>query len=456
MARLSSQAQALLRLEKISKSRSGGVQRDLRTVHADGKILEKTYIDGHDYGWKVRGKTKAGLTPQGIRDSYIKAGFTVLSFNAHYGTGEALRTEEEVAKAVAAKAKRAAKAKSPSPSRHSSFKMPTHVHRHIAECLDKGGRVACGIQAGLDGIDAKHIPRGGCKVRNRLLSAVLLVNKGQKSLFSGGAATSPELREQLEDHARGCEICKALQRSPDGQDARDSAKYLAPSGVKPKAPRAPRKVKVPEHVQRAETNSERIGVGQGLMPGTQVLVNGRDVALVAQAFPTGSHLQTSPHYSVNFIDGDRNVRVPWASVTEQRTSAPFTPTPPAPFGPVKFYEALPTAKREALFKYMRKLDEDMLRNEEQARRLAPAYGEVGAGAADFDEFVKAEAIGSFLSALRNGATPDVAREKAREAVREATTIHNRKRQDSTWRRASMTCDNQIDAMWRETCRVSGL
>jgi len=117
-------------------------------------------------------------------------------------------------------------------------------------------------------------------------------------------------------------------------------------------------------------------------------------------------------------------------------------------GTLAFYDGLPADCKEALFSYMRKLGEDELEYERRARSRQARYGEIAVGAADFDEFVKAEAIRGFLSALRRGQTVDQARDHARAEVRNAIGIHNSKRRDSTWQRADMTCDAQIDHMWR--------
>lgn len=53
-------------------------------------------------------------------------------------------------------------------------------------------------------------------------------------------------------------------------------------------------------------------------PGAKVLVDGRDLAIVKQAFPKGSHALSGPHYKVNFVDGDKNVAVPMKRVGVER------------------------------------------------------------------------------------------------------------------------------------------
>jgi len=44
-------------------------------------------------------------------------------------------------------------------------------------------------------------------------------------------------------------------------------------------------------------------------PGAKVLVDGRDLAIVRQAFPEGSSSHLFPHYKLDFVGGDRNVAV---------------------------------------------------------------------------------------------------------------------------------------------------
>lgn len=48
--------------------------------------------------------------------------------------------------------------------------------------------------------------------------------------------------------------------------------------------------------------------------GARILVDGVDEAIVKAAWPEGSWHYPWPHYKVDFIDGDRNVAVPWNSV----------------------------------------------------------------------------------------------------------------------------------------------
>lgn len=43
--------------------------------------------------------------------------------------------------------------------------------------------------------------------------------------------------------------------------------------------------------------------------GARVYVDGRDTAIVNQAFPEGSASFLFPHYKVDFVNGDKNVAV---------------------------------------------------------------------------------------------------------------------------------------------------
>lgn len=44
-------------------------------------------------------------------------------------------------------------------------------------------------------------------------------------------------------------------------------------------------------------------------PGARVLVDGRDAAIVKQAFPEGSSSFLFPHYKLDIVGGDKNVAV---------------------------------------------------------------------------------------------------------------------------------------------------
>ncbi len=52
--------------------------------------------------------------------------------------------------------------------------------------------------------------------------------------------------------------------------------------------------------------------------GARVLVDGRDEAIVKQAFPEGSSSFLFPHYKLDFLGGDRNVAVAMKRVGVER------------------------------------------------------------------------------------------------------------------------------------------
>jgi hypothetical protein len=54
--------------------------------------------------------------------------------------------------------------------------------------------------------------------------------------------------------------------------------------------------------------------------GARILVDGRDEAIVKQAFPEGSSSYLFPHYKLDFKGGDKNVAVAMKRVgVERRT-----------------------------------------------------------------------------------------------------------------------------------------
>ncbi len=52
--------------------------------------------------------------------------------------------------------------------------------------------------------------------------------------------------------------------------------------------------------------------------GAKVLVDGRDIATVKQAFPEGSSSYLFPHYKLDFVGGDKNVAVAMKRVGVER------------------------------------------------------------------------------------------------------------------------------------------
>ena len=109
--------------------------------------------------------------------------------------------------------------------------------------------------------------------------------------------------------------------------------------------------------------------------------------------------------------------------------------------------ALDNKQRESVFAEMRRLGNMSDHYAQEARRLSPRGGTISVGAADFDAFIKGEAIQEFLRHVRRGVEPTEAADKAKKYVRESVAKHNSKRKDSTWQRWEGTGDTMIeDAM----------
>ncbi len=101
-------------------------RKDSRALMSDGNILERSSakwpdkyepsgVRRHDWAWKVRGKLKAGWTPQKLLDLYLGKGFVLKSKVSHLVAGplfdEPLITEAKAASAARAKVKSAEKRK---------------------------------------------------------------------------------------------------------------------------------------------------------------------------------------------------------------------------------------------------------------------------------------------------------------------------------------------------------
>ena len=53
---------------------------------------------------------------------------------------------------------------------------------------------------------------------------------------------------------------------------------------------------------------------ESFVRGARVYIDKRDRATVRDIFPSGSTSLAAPYYLVDFADGDRGVKVPWARV----------------------------------------------------------------------------------------------------------------------------------------------
>lgn len=80
-----------------------------------------------------------------------------------------------------------------------------------------------------------------------------------------------------------------------------------------------------------------------------------------------------------------------------------------------------------------------------ARRLIAPHGTIAVGGADFDEFVRGEALATLLGALSDGYYPSLAAVAAKMFARDAVRLHNAKRpRDVNWQRYDGTADLLIE------------
>jgi len=118
-----------------------------------------------------------------------------------------------------------------------------------------------------------------------------------------------------------------------------------------------------------------------------------------------------------------------------------------------YFDTLTETDRENLFSFMRQIDTEAQREEEKHRQLSPRHGAIAVGAAHFDPWIKAYAMQEYLRALRNGESPDDARDSALVEARYAVELHNRKRpKDVNWKRWTGTADHVIENLHRRTPR----
>jgi hypothetical protein len=69
-------------------------------------------------------------------------------------------------------------------------------------------------------------------------------------------------------------------------------------------------------VRRIEKDAVELPMPSGnVFPrGARVFIDGRDIALVKEAYPRGSSSFLFAHYKLDIIDGDQNVAVAWSRV----------------------------------------------------------------------------------------------------------------------------------------------
>lgn len=120
----------------------------------------------------------------------------------------------------------------------------------------------------------------------------------------------------------------------------------------------------------------------------------------------------------------------------------------------KWLQSLESDIRERVFAAMRAIGNRTEDASKHERVLRPPHGTVGVGAADFDEFIKAEGPMVFLRGLRTGARPEDAETEAKDWAREAISAHNQKRpKDINWARADITGDGPIERARRDVERA---
>lgn len=120
-----------------------------------------------------------------------------------------------------------------------------------------------------------------------------------------------------------------------------------------------------------------------------------------------------------------------------------------------YYQCLHEDDREALFLFMRTIDAEVDRNLTEHRQLSPPYGQIAAGAAHFDPFLRAAVTQDYLGCLRSGKTPEEAEQYAIEHGQLCVKKHNEKRpKDSTWLRCKDSGQAIANSLQRR-CRQRG-
>jgi hypothetical protein len=136
MAKLKARGrQEIARLVKendLPEDRSFSHEKKQVALMSDGNVLKRRVLRWrdehapHDYGWKVAGKIKAGLTPEDFIAAYLKTGYALESASPNYIvrrgntienlSGKPVVTEAKAAQAKKAKVARAARPKNPAKS----------------------------------------------------------------------------------------------------------------------------------------------------------------------------------------------------------------------------------------------------------------------------------------------------------------------------------------------------
>jgi len=117
--------------------------------------------------------------------------------------------------------------------------------------------------------------------------------------------------------------------------------------------------------------------------------------------------------------------------------------------------SLTDLSRDNVFTEMRRFDNIMTLQYWKSSKLAPPFGSIGVGAADFDPLIRAESIRVFLSGIRGGQDPSNANVLTKSEVRLYILKHNNKRpKDINWQRWEGMEDANIENMTRSLISVS--
>lgn len=116
-----------------------------------------------------------------------------------------------------------------------------------------------------------------------------------------------------------------------------------------------------------------------------------------------------------------------------------------------YFESLTDSDREALFTYMRRLDEKGQHYWRQARTLTAPAGTIPVGAAAFDPTIRALAGDAYLRGLRAGLSPDAAYTEALDESRASVKLHNAKRpREMTWQRDPSSAEPFLLGLFHST------
>ncbi len=118
--------------------------------------------------------------------------------------------------------------------------------------------------------------------------------------------------------------------------------------------------------------------------------------------------------------------------------------------PKGWLDTLDEPTRETTFEAMRKLQGEVDKYHEDARKSEGPSGTIAVGSAAFDPFLRADSIATVLREVNRGKTPEEAGEIAKADARKAIEKHNAKRpKDINWARWEGSADATIDVAVRK-------